>query len=292
MLTYLGTLLTLAASWLAVCHAGDATGSGFPFFDNCRRSLSETRFDLRFVRETVDPVQGSVFCWAVFVKPASTCSSPRRRCCDTTFSKVKLYTNPECNRSFDTMRVTSPLANVNFTVSVSQDNVCSARSETSCVKFTQFRAFGVSEANGTTLCIRMRPSSGGNCSTLQQITNPVLAGRSLFELGLYDVKVDNYECCPTFAYNLAGDFPLPPVPPSPPPRTATPPNLVPVSVSPPQPSSPPPSFAPTQPTSSQSPAIPSKKGASCTSPRPTPPTSTPPKASSPASPSSFLEACL
>ncbi|KAJ9519937.1 hypothetical protein QJQ45_014665, partial [Haematococcus lacustris] len=200
-----------------LCHAGDATGSGFPFFDNCRRSLSETRFDLRFVRETVDPVQGSVFCWAVFVKPASTCSSPRRRCCDTTFSKVKLYTShckdayvctlaadPECNRSFDTMRVTSPLANVNFTVSVSQDNVCSARSETSCVKFTQFRAFGVSEANGTTLCIRMRPSSGGSCSTLQQITNPVLAGRSLFELGLYDVKVDNYECCPTFAYNLGG----------------------------------------------------------------------------------------
>ncbi|GFH14400.1 DUF3707 domain-containing protein, partial [Haematococcus lacustris] len=211
-----------------VCHAGDATGSGFPFFDNCRRSLSETRFDVRFVRyarklfgalsgrrlqgqpssshpfrsETVDPVQGSVFCWVVFVKPASTCSSPRRRCCDTTFSKVKLYTNPECNRSFDTMRVTSPLANVNFTVSVSQDNVCSARSETSCVKFTQFRAFRVSDANGTTLCIRMRPSSGGSCSTLQQITNPVLAGRSLFELGLYDVKVDNYECCPTFAYNL------------------------------------------------------------------------------------------
>ncbi|KAJ9519770.1 hypothetical protein QJQ45_013463 [Haematococcus lacustris] len=114
----------------ALCHAGDATGSGFPFFDNCRRSLSETRFDLRFVR-----------------------------------------------------------------------------SETSCVKFTQFRAFGVSEANGTTLCIRMRPSSGGSCSTLQQITNPVLAGRSLFELGLYDVKVDNYECCPTFAYNLESAAP-------------------------------------------------------------------------------------
>ncbi|KAJ9516276.1 hypothetical protein QJQ45_001107 [Haematococcus lacustris] len=190
-------------SELSVSHAGDATGSGFPYFDNCRSSLSETRFDVRLTSEAVNPVNGSVFCWTVYVKPATACLSPQRRCCSTSFAKVKLYTNQLCNRSFSVMQVTAPLINFNVTASVSQDNVCSAQSITNCVKFTQFGPIPQSGANGTTLCMRMRSArEGGVCHTLQQITNPVLANRSLFELGIYDRKVDNYECCPTFAYNL------------------------------------------------------------------------------------------
>ncbi|KAJ9516496.1 hypothetical protein QJQ45_011158 [Haematococcus lacustris] len=196
-------LIAVVASWATVCRAGDATGSGFPYFDNCRRSLSETRFDVRLTSEAVNPVNGSVFCWTVYVKPATACLSPQRRCCSTSFAKVKLYTNQLCNRSFSVMQVTAPLINFNVTASVTQDNVCSAQSITNCVKFTQFGPIPQSGADGTTLCMRMRSArEGGVCHTLQQITNPVLANRSLFELGIYDRKVDNYECCPTFAYNL------------------------------------------------------------------------------------------
>ncbi|KAJ9516392.1 hypothetical protein QJQ45_011062 [Haematococcus lacustris] len=183
-----------AVTLAAVSQAGDATGSGFPYFDNCRSSLSETRFDVRLTSEAVNPVNGSVFCWTVYVKPATACLSPQRRCCSTSFAKVKLYTNQLCNRSFSVMQVTAPLINFNVTASVTQDNVCSAQSITNCVKFTQFGPIPQSGANGTTLCMRMRSArEGGVCHTLQQITNPVLANRSLFELGIYDRKVDNYD---------------------------------------------------------------------------------------------------
>ncbi|KAJ9516495.1 hypothetical protein QJQ45_011159 [Haematococcus lacustris] len=86
-------LIAIVASWATVCRAGDATGSGFPYFDNCRSSLSETRFDVRLTSEAVNPVNGSVFCWTVYVKPATACLSPQRRCCSTSFAKVKLYTS-------------------------------------------------------------------------------------------------------------------------------------------------------------------------------------------------------
>ncbi|GFH13796.1 hypothetical protein HaLaN_09746 [Haematococcus lacustris] len=89
-------LIAVVASWATVCRAGDATGSGFPYFDNCRRSLSETRFDVRLTSEAVNPVNGSVFCWTVYVKPATACLSPQRRCCSTSFAKVKLYTSRSC----------------------------------------------------------------------------------------------------------------------------------------------------------------------------------------------------
>ncbi|KAL6753716.1 hypothetical protein V8C86DRAFT_2721374 [Haematococcus lacustris] len=244
-------LIAIVASWATVSQAGDATGSGFPYFDNCRRSLSETRFDVRLTSEAVNPVNGSVFCWTVYVKPATACLSPQRRCCSTSFAKVKLYTNQLCNRSFSVMQVTAPLINFNVTASVSQDNVCSAQSITNCVKFTQFGPIPQSGANGTTLCMRMRSArEGGVCHTLQQITNPVLANRSLFELGIYDRKVDNYECCPTFAYNLGGSMapaptplltsPLQPLPFPPPP----PPPTLPLQSQPLPPSSPPPKSPP------------------------------------------------
>ncbi|KAL6753711.1 hypothetical protein V8C86DRAFT_441247 [Haematococcus lacustris] len=243
-------LIAIVASWATVSQAGDATGSGFPYFDNCRSSISETRFDVRLTSEAVNPVNGSVFCWTVYVKPATACLSPQRRCCSTSFAKVKLYTNQLCNRSFSVMQVTAPLINFNVTASVTQDNVCSAQSITNCVKFTQFGPIPQSGANGTTLCMRMRSArEGGVCHTLQQITNPVLANRSLFELGIYDRKVDNYECCPTFAYNLASNASVDPSPPLslPSPALTSPPHLPPPSPSPPRPPSPSPPLPPTLP---------------------------------------------
>ncbi|GFH17789.1 DUF3707 domain-containing protein [Haematococcus lacustris] len=202
-------LIAVVASWATACHAGDATGSGFPYFDNCRRSLSETRFDVRLTSEAVNPVNGSVFCWTVYVKPATACLSPQRRCCSTSFAKVKLYTSRSCccgsnmhvGESSSIMAHNHAAALPSCRPALQQELQCDAsdsatdklQCDSICVaSLAPFPSQGLMEP--PCVCACGQPG--------KQITNPVLANRSLFELGIYDRKVDNYECCPTFAYNL------------------------------------------------------------------------------------------
>jgi hypothetical protein len=42
--------------------------------------------------------------------------------------------------------------------------------------------------------------SGGVCHTLNDIANPNAPGK--FMMAIYDHKVNNYECCPTFSFPL------------------------------------------------------------------------------------------
>ena len=49
---------------------------------------------------------------------------------------------------------------------------------------------------------------GKNCSTdgLIGITNPRRLPHGDFQLAIYDRKTDNYECCPTFNYQVAAPY--------------------------------------------------------------------------------------
>ncbi len=66
-------------------------------------------------------------------------------------------------------------------------------------------------AAACTQCLMLAPSSYALCraaagpcnvSTLLGITSPFNRPRRLLQVALYDRKVDNYECCPTFNFRL------------------------------------------------------------------------------------------
>jgi hypothetical protein len=48
------------------------------------------------------------------------------------------------------------------------------------------------------------PTTGGVCHTLEDIANPASAADGLFMIAIFDRKVNNYECCPTFSFPIGG----------------------------------------------------------------------------------------
>jgi hypothetical protein len=40
------------------------------------------------------------------------------------------------------------------------------------------------------------------CHTLTDLSNPVAAEDGKFLIAIYDHKVNNYECCPTFSFDI------------------------------------------------------------------------------------------
>lgn len=201
----------LLAMVATVAYAGGETRSGFPYIDNCRKELSRASFDAQLtsseVHTAVDDKEGSRYCFTLSKKE---CNDPDTRCCNTIIHKIRLSTSPDCpSRIFHHLEITNPNIDAFKTtkfVAVSRDALTGDMAN---VKFSwrhgALPELKTSEIDGTVICFVMRSPESGNtdCQTLQQISNPVAAAQGKFELALYDDKVDNYECCPTFAFDTA-----------------------------------------------------------------------------------------
>eukprot|EP00197_Chlamydomonas_leiostraca_P007320 CAMPEP_0202868978 /NCGR_PEP_ID=MMETSP1391-20130828/11518_1 /ASSEMBLY_ACC=CAM_ASM_000867 /TAXON_ID=1034604 /ORGANISM="Chlamydomonas leiostraca, Strain SAG 11-49" /LENGTH=231 /DNA_ID=CAMNT_0049549211 /DNA_START=76 /DNA_END=767 /DNA_ORIENTATION=+ len=222
----IGTLLSVCVLVLCLVQpglAGDETGTGFPFIDNCREQLYMSQLRLTLIKEKVDPINGSEFCFLVTER--DNCRQTENRCCNQHFTKIKLYIKGEkCMRSFLPCTVRNDKIGFYRVVSPVPEYA------TNSIKFTQFGPIDGGQVDGTEVCIRMRSAGGGGmCHSLQDITADENAPNNWFEAALYDKKSSNYECCPTFAFRTNGETTPSESPepaarsPSPPPPKASPP---------------------------------------------------------------------
>ncbi|GIL54257.1 hypothetical protein Vafri_9838 [Volvox africanus] len=251
--------------------AGPLAGTNFPF-EPCIKTPGTSRLSVAFKNTSWDSRKRSTrVCLEFSVGPEEDCDAGDLRCCQTGFNKFKFYPDPSCRRAITDIAYQTNLGRVIGVDSVYFENF----GDTFIGKITTL-TFSLANANGGVLCWSLVDP----CPTLLQFTHPATRGKNLFEVALYDKKVDNYECCPLGAIQTYGtDAPPspPPLPPNPPRGPSRPPPI-PRPRPPPPRSPPPPRRPPPSPRPSPPPRMPPP-------PRPSPPKRPPPPSPRPQPPS-------
>ncbi|GLI61422.1 hypothetical protein VaNZ11_003780 [Volvox africanus] len=270
---YIG--VQLQGRWVLMCLfaaiaipgglAGPLAGTNFPF-EPCIKTPGTSRLSVAFKNTSWDSRRRSTrVCLGFSVGPEEDCDAGALRCCQTGFNKFKFYPDPSCRRA-----ITDIVYQTNSGRVIGVDSVYFENFGDTFIGKVTTLTFSLANANGGVLCWSLVDP----CPTLLQFTHPATRDKNLFEVALYDKKVDNYECCPLGAIPTYGtDAPpsLPPAPPSPP-RGPSRPSPMPRPRPPPPRSPPPPRRPPPSPKPSPPPRM------------PPPPRPSPPKPPSPPSP--------
>ncbi|EFJ48885.1 hypothetical protein VOLCADRAFT_104609 [Volvox carteri f. nagariensis] len=228
-------------------HASYLTGSKFPW-EGCKMGASINRWTVTLTSYVEDPTRFSRACFRFGYKPVSQCTPNGLRCCgENHINKFKMYIDPLCQRS-DIFNITVN----NMVTTAAFKEYLHGDLDKPTFKITNMY-IPFDKINTTTLCFSMK----GNCPTLSSLANPDTRDQGVLEVGVYDKKVDNYECCttgsfmaqdaipsPMFVFPVTGRTDVPPPPPAragpPPPEMPTLPPDAPEPVEFPSPPSPPP----------------------------------------------------
>lgn len=245
-----------------------AWSTTFPY-EPCVSDPSQSLFSAALNSYTNVTASQTSFCLTLVARSPIGCNSTSR-CCDTGVNKVKIAARWGCRASVQYVLINGKKSSA-FSFYGDQNSFI--------LKITPLNLYNSVMVNGTTVCVVL----GNPCSTLELF--PTIS--EVVQYSLYDVKKDNYECCPTGAVSILPPQPPPPLFTSPPPPSPSPPS--PPSPHPPVPPAPhPPKFpSPNPPATSAQ--FPSPLSPSASSPLPDitaadrqqPPTPTPPFPSSP-----------
>ncbi|KXZ47672.1 hypothetical protein GPECTOR_33g554 [Gonium pectorale] len=192
----------LLLGWLALMVrpglSSYLTGSGFPW-EGCKLSASVNRWTVTLASYSEDVVRGSRACFNFGYKPLSQCTPSGLRCCgENHLNKFKLYIDPVCNRA-DMFNIT---VNGNPTSAAFKEFMGGDLSKPTLKITNMFIPF--EQINTTQLCFSLKgTANNGTCSTLASLANPFTREQGVLEIGMYDKKVDNYECCPMFIFPLS-----------------------------------------------------------------------------------------
>ncbi|KXZ53130.1 hypothetical protein GPECTOR_7g1021 [Gonium pectorale] len=177
-------LCVLAAALLSVASAGPLAGTRFPF-ESCIKTDGSSRFSAYLKNNTYDVWTGtSRVCIGFEVAPADACDAGPYRCCNTNFNKFKFYPSPNCRRA---MREVFFQLNTGPPVKI--DALYYEDEGEEFIGKVTTLPFTLENADGGSICWTLVPP----CGTLYEFTHEATRDKGLFEIALYDRKVDNYE---------------------------------------------------------------------------------------------------
>ncbi|EFJ49711.1 hypothetical protein VOLCADRAFT_89703 [Volvox carteri f. nagariensis] len=179
-------LSLLAAFAFTGCLAGPLAGTNFPF-EPCIKTVGMSRLTVSLKNTSwISRTGGTRVCFVFSALPAADCYPGGYRCCNTGFNKFKFYADPACRRAITDIAYQTNVGRVISVSSVYFEDDGDA--DTFIGKITTL-PFTLSNIDGGVLCWTLVEP----CPTLAQFTHPATRDLNLFEIALYDKKVDNYE---------------------------------------------------------------------------------------------------
>eukprot|EP00798_Chlamydomonas_sp_ICE-L_P014959 gene14959-21015_t len=199
--------VTLLALCLGFSNAHMLSGSGFPW-EGCKERHASAGYNATLY-SYMESSTGSQMCFRIYTTNFTECmknnNAPnnKTRCCDTMFNKMKFWPAQNCWRAIKNVKVQLASWDKPHKVSVQKQIMTPSQvadydrrlppsgrlprgSDQWVAKVTNLN-WSHEEVDGATICLQLKAP----CANLQTYA----ANGETLEWLLYDIKVDNYECC-------------------------------------------------------------------------------------------------